>query len=479
MTLEQLATDPRVTTRSRGTPDPDGAAVVYWMQRAQRAWDNPALDAAITAGNLLYKPVVVFFGLNPRVERANFRHYTFLAEGLADIADGLATRRVGFVLRRSPQHRLEPFLHEVRPALVIGDENPIRQMEGWRTAIADLVRVPFWTVDADVVVPSALLEKEQYSARTIRPRIHKQLETFLVEPSKTKARVKRSFTLARPNAPASIDILDRVPMDRSVGAVDTLFGGTRAARRALNAFITHALSSYDEDRNHPERPGTSQLSPYLHFGHIGPREVARAVLRSGVNKPSVDAFIEQLVVRRELAVNFVRYNDAYDRLDGCEAWARQTLRRHSLDVREHQYSRDLFDAGATADPLWNAAQLQMRATGWMHNYVRMYWGKKILEWSRSPGEAFETAVALNDRYEIDGRDPNGYANIAWSIGGKHDRPWPERRVYGTIRSMSFASTSRKFDALNYIEQYGRRSDMSRFEELRGRRARRASALAGR
>ena len=258
-------------------------------------------------------------------------------------------------------------------------------------------------------------------------------------------------------------------MDRSAGAVDTFRGGTRAARRALNAFIENALSSYDDDRNHPERPGTSQLSPYLHFGHIGPREVALAVLRSQADKPSMDAFIEQLIVRRELAVNFVRFNDAYDRLDGCEPWARQTLRRHSLDRREYLYSREVLEAAATADPLWNAAQQQMLSTGWMHNYVRMYWGKKILEWGRSPGEAFETATVLNDRYEVDGRDPNGYANIAWSIGGKHDRPWPERRVYGTIRSMSFASTRRKFDALSYIAQYGRPSDMVRFEELRGKR----------
>jgi deoxyribodipyrimidine photo-lyase len=473
MTIDQLSSDPRVTVRRRGEPDADGAAVIYWMQRAQRASDNPALDVAIDAANLLRKPLVVFFGLNPFVERANLRHYTFLAEGLADVARGVAGRGATFVLRAHPHHRLAPFLDEIRPALVVGDENPLRQTEAWRAAVADLVRVPLWTVDADVVVPTALLETEQYAARTIRPRIHRQLAAYLVETPEPSALV-RGFTVTSPiAAPASTAILDGLPIDRSVGAVETFHGGTSAARDALDRFIQGALAHYDEDRNHPERPGTSMLSPYLHFGHIGPREVARAILRSGAPEPSVTAFIEQLVVRRELAVNFVRFNASYDRLDGCESWARQTLRRHSLDAREHIYTASEFEAAATADPLWNAAQRQMVTTGWMHNYVRMYWGKKILEWSASPAEAFATAVALNDRYEVDGRDPNGFTNIAWSIGGKHDRPWPERRVYGTIRSMSFASTSRKFDAARYIEQHGRASDVERYRTLTGKPAKSA------
>jgi deoxyribodipyrimidine photo-lyase len=156
-----------------------------------------------------------------------------------------------------------------------------------------------------------------------------------------------------------------------------------------------------------------------------------------------------------LAVNYVRFNDAYDRLDGCEQWARQTLRQHGFDPRPHLYTADQFEAAETHDALWNAAQLQMTTTGWMHGYVRMYWAKKILEWSATPEEAFDIAIRLNDRYELDGRDPNGYANIAWAIGGKHDRPWPPRPVYGTIRSMNLANTARKFDAASYIARFGR------------------------
>lgn len=453
MNLETLAADPRVQVRWAAPPDPDGDAVVYWMQRAQRATDNPALDTAIALGNLLNKPVVVFLGLNPFVVRATHRHYQFLAEGLPDIANGLAQRRAGFVLRAYPHHRLVAFFEEVRPAMLVGDENPLRQPEGWRQAMASLVRVPFWTVDADVVVPSALIETQQYAARTIRPRIHKRLDEFLVPSAEPVASVAWTPGRAVASLTADVAILDGLPIDRSVGPVDTLRGGTSEARRHLRRFLTATLNAYDTARNHPETEGTSRLSAYLHFGHIGPREVALAVRDSGGEPASVAAFMEQLIVRRELAVNFVRHNAAYDRLDGCEGWARQTLRRHQPDARPHLYTPDQFEAAATHDPLWNAAQRQMVETGWMHGYVRMYWAKKMLEWSPTPEQAFEIAVALNDRYELDGRDPNGYTNIAWGIGGKHDRPWPSRPVYGTVRSMSFASTSKKFDANRYIERW--------------------------
>jgi deoxyribodipyrimidine photo-lyase len=462
--IDRLAADPRVTVRVRGTPDPDGTAVVYWMQRAQRAWDNPALDVAIDAGNALRLPVIAFFGLNPSVTRANLRHYRFLAEGLEDIGDGLRQRRVGFILRRHPQHRLLPFLDEVRPALLVGDENPLRQMEGWRQHIAENVRVPFWTVDADVVVPSELLEKEQYAARTIRPRIVRRLDEFLVEPPVSTASIEWQASNTERRTQPGVEILEGLPIDRSLAPVHGFRGGTTEARRLLRRFVRQCLGGYDTARNHPEFMGTSVLSPYLHFGQIGPREVALAARDSGASTDSVAAFLEQVIVRRELAVNFVRYNASYDTLDGCEPWARQTLRRHAPDARAFVYTRDEFDAAATHDPLWNAAQRQMTATGWMHGYVRMYWAKKILEWSTDAPTAYRVAVDLNDRYEVDGRDPNGYTNIAWAIGGKHDRPWPPRPIYGTVRSMSYASTSKKFDAAAYIERYGTPSDVDAFKK---------------
>jgi deoxyribodipyrimidine photo-lyase len=451
MTLDRLASDPRVTVRQPGTPDAEGEAIVYWMERARRGRDNPALDLAIELGNLLRKPVVVFFAIHPFVERANLRHYTFLAEGLVDLAEDLRQRRVELALRSYPNHRLLPFLQERTPAILVGDENPLRQQERWRDRVAEHVLVPFWTVDADVVVPSALVETEQYAARTIRPRLHKHIAEFLRPSPEVDAHVAGG----RPSSevPSVAELLAPLPIDRRVTATD-LRGGSRAAGERLRQFVARGLDAYDTRRNHPEVEGTSHLSPYLHFGHLGPREIARAIRASDAPPEAVEAYLEQLIVRRELAVNYVRYNDAYDRLDGCERWARQTLRQHRFDQRPHIYDAAQFEAAATHDPLWNAAQRQMVTTGWMHGYMRMYWAKKLLEWSASPEEAFETAVTLNDRYELDGRDPNGYANIAWAIGGKHDRPWPPRPVYGTIRSMSLASTSRKFDANRYIEQYG-------------------------
>ena len=233
--FELLERDPRVRVRRAGAPDPDGRCVVYWMQRAQRAADNPALDAAIAAGNALRKPVVVFFGLHAFVERANLRHYQFLVDGLPELTDGLARRNVGFVLRRSPDHRLQPFLEEVRPALVVADENPLRQIEGWHQTMARTLRVPLWTVDADVVVPSALLLKEQYAARTIRPRIHARLSEFLVKPKAPRAAVSWRMPRGLPHLRPSLDVLDGFPCDRSVDPVSGVKGGRAEGLRRLRA----------------------------------------------------------------------------------------------------------------------------------------------------------------------------------------------------------------------------------------------------
>lgn len=454
MDLATLAEHPRVTVRRPGPPDADGRCVVYWMQRAQRADDNPALDAAIEVANALRLPVVVFLGVVPFYPNANRRHYQFLAEGLPDLARRLKARRVGFVLRRYPDHGLEAFCAEVGPALVVGDENPMREPERWRQVAADRLRVPLWTVDADVVVPTRLLEKEQYAARTIRPRIGKLIPTYLreaVRPPKPRA----AWTTATRPADLVPDAraLDGLKVDESASPVDALHGGWREAQRVLRRFLRERLRGYAANRNRPEIDGTSGLSPFLHFGHIGPLTVARAVRDADAPRVDRDAFLEEFIVRRELAINYVRFNPRYDSLDGCEPWALRTLEAHADDERDPLYTRAQLEAGETHDPLWNAAQLQMTHTGWMHGYVRMYWAKKILEWSPSPAEAFDIAVELNDRYELDGRDPNGYAGIAWAVGGKHDRAWgPERPIYGTVRYMSYASTSRKFDSRAYIRR---------------------------
>ena len=448
----KLTSDARVTVRRAGIANPDGSGVVYWMQRAQRGIDNPALDVAVEAANHLGKGVVVFFAPVPFYPHANLRHYRFLNQGIPDIAAALARRNVGFVLRRYPDHSVVKFCEEVKAALVVGDENPMREPEAWRQTAAKELRVPLWTVDADVIVPAKLLGKTQYAAHIIRPRLQAQLKTYLVPSENPRARVAWKKPAALHSLEPESDITKRWELDRSVSPVSNWRGGSGEATRCLNDFVDHKLSGYGTRRNHPESDHTSRLSPYLHFGHISPITVALAVERADAPPADKGAFLNQIITWRELSVNLVRSHPNYDDFECAEPWAHRTLAAHAKDLRPVLHTETQLENAETHDQLWNAAQMQMVNTGWMHNYVRMYWAKKILEWSRTPAEAHRIAVRLNDKYELDGRDPNGYAGIAWAIVGKFDRPWFERAIFGQIRYMSGASTGKKFDSKKYIQQ---------------------------
>ena len=450
--LEKLMADPRVRVRRAGLPELDGTCVVYWMQRSQRGIDNPALDVAVEAANAIAKPMVVFFAPVPFYPHANLRAYRFLAEGIPDIAAALEKRNVGFVLRRYPDHSLIKFCDEVRAALVVGDENPMREPGQWRQVATERLRAPFWTVDSDVIVPPRLIQKEQYAAFHIRKKLEAQLPRFLVKPANPKAKVTWKRGPELQSLPADFDITEGWKLDRSVGPVTGFRGGSKEALRLLREFVRKKLKTYAKDRSHPELEGTSRLSPYLHFGHIGPITVALAVRDADAPKADKESFLNELLVWRELAVNFVTYNVNYDNFESGENWAHRTLAEHAKDPRPYLYTERQLENAETHDPLWNAAQRQMVESGWMHNTMRMYWGKKILEWTRTPAEAYRFAVALNDKYELDGRDPNGYAGIAWSIVGKFDRPWFTRPIFGQIRYMSGESTGKKFDSRRYIEQ---------------------------
>jgi len=451
--LEKLALDPRIRVRRAGSPRMHGTCVVYWMQRAQRGMDNPALDAAVDVANALRKPVVVFFAPVPFYPNANLRHYQFLIEGIPDLAESLEKRNVGFVLRRYPEHKLLKFCEEVRPAIVIGDENPMREPDAWRNKVTKQLNVPCWTVDADVIVPSRLLEKEQYAAFHARRRLEAQLDRFLIPSRNPKAKVGWKAPKDLQCLRADFDITTGWDIDRSVSGVTTFRGGTREAVRLLDEFVSRKLKNYGKLRNHPQLDATSRMSPYLHFGHISPVTIALSVLKADAPKADKESYLNELLVWRELAINFVTFNSAYDSFESGEPWAHRSLAEHAKDPRPVVYSPKQLEQAETHDPLWNAAQQQMVQGGWMHNYVRMYWGKKILEWSKTPAEAYRVAVALNDKYELDGRDPNGYAGVAWSIVGKFDRPWFDRPIFGKIRYMSLESTGRKFDSKRYIEQH--------------------------
>ena len=454
--LDSLAHNPRVEARYGHTIAARGRCVVYRMRRSQRALHNPALETAISAANMLEQPLVVFFGLLARHPMANLRHSMFMLEGLAETARQVAYRKIGFVARicsgANSDQEFVRFCAEVHPSLVICDEDPARGSARWRREALLHTHAPLWSVDADVIVPSKLIGKEQFAARTIRPRIHARLKEFL-EPIKHQSvrvpwKAQIDSLLIRPA------LADRLHLDHSVDPACDFHGGTEAALIALRRFIRDRLPGYTLNRNHPELDSTSQLSPYLHFGQIGPHTVALAIKDAAAPARDRQTFLEQLIVRRELAINFARYNPRFRSLASVEPWAQLTLQQHAADKRAYLYSERQLANAETHDALWNAAQRQMVTSGWMHGYMRMYWAKKILEWSRAADEAYDLCMRLNDRYELDGRDPNGYAGIAWAIGGKHDRAWgPERPVYGKIRYMSFASTSRKFNCRTYIEKW--------------------------
>ena len=456
--LAALQQDARVTVRRDGPPDPRGKCVVYWMQRAQRGIDNHAVNLAVGIANELGLPLVVYFAAISNFPNANLRHYAFLQQGLVDIEQHLAERNISFVMRRAPNESHERLIHDVQAAMVIGDENPMREPERWRKRLAETLDIPFWTVDTDVVIPSKLIEKAQYGAYTIRPRLYRLLPEFLVPYENPHAIHAWKRPMRFHADSVDEDITAGWPnLDRSVPPVTTRHGGTRAGLKRLEIFTSRILATYEADRNKPEMDGTSALSPYLHYGHLGPQTIALAVQAAVVANPALqsakDSFFNELIAWRELAVNFVKYSpDTYDTHESAENWAKLSIADHARDEREYVYTLPQLEAAQTYDELWNASQIQMVETGWMHNTMRMYWAKKILEWTPDVATAVRYAIYMNDKYELDGRDPNGYSGIAWSMLGKFDRPWFDRPIFGKIRYMSGASTGRKFNSNLYIRQ---------------------------
>jgi deoxyribodipyrimidine photo-lyase len=424
--------------------------VVYWMQAAQRAGTNHALEYAVGAANELRKPLVVFFALTENYPEANERHYAFMLEGLKETQEALRKRGIPMVVRRGePDVEIAACGRDA--CLVVVDDGYVRVERRWRRSAAAALDCPLLEVATNVIVPvEAASPKEEYTAATLRPKLYRLFDAFLTPLRETSLRIKSSEP-----ALDSWDIGDTdaalagLSLDRKVGRVPYVRGGASEAEKRLRAFVKGKLASYAEARNDPSLDALSGLSPYLHFGQISPLAVALAVKKGPAYGQA--AFLEELIVRRELSFNFVHYNRAYDKFEGLPEWCRATLLEHAKDSRPYLYSRAELEKAATHDPYWNAAQKEMVLTGKMHGYMRMYWGKKIIEWSASPREAFRTALALNNAYELDGRDANAFAGVAWSFG-KHDRPWARRPVFGTVRYMNAAGLRRKFDADAYVRK---------------------------
>ena len=436
-------------------PEVPGDCVLYWMQQSQRATFNPALEWAAASANRLRLPVVVGFGLTDGYPEANARHYAFMLEGLREVEASLAERGIAFIMRRGPPDAVAIELAQ-RAALVVCDRGYLRHQRAWRSRVAKSAGRRVVQVEGDAVVPvDVASDKRETAARTLRPKIARLREGYLKPLRPTPVAVRNgdlAHDRARADAIAPSDVaalLRSLDIDRSVAPVARFRGGGGEARRQLRAFLDGGLSRYAAGRGEPALGQVSFLAAYLHFGQISPVEIALEVTRTDAASEGCAAYLEELIVRRELAINFVEYEPDYDRYDCLPRWARDTLDRHRRDPRPHRYDAGELAAGATHDRYWNAAMREMRDTGYMHNHMRMYWGKKILEWSANPEEAFATALALNNRYFLDGRDPNSYANVAWCFG-LHDRPWPERPIFGTVRSMTQGGLVRRIDADAYV-----------------------------
>jgi len=436
-----------------------GDYVLYWMQQSQRPEENPALEVAAQHANDHGLPLLVVFGLMDDYPEANLRHYTFMLEGLRETQQILAEdRHIQMVVAHgNPAEVALRYAH--RAALLVCDRGYLRHQRTWRETVADEAPCRVVQVEGDVIVPvETVSQKSEYAARTIRPRIWEHAERFFADLEPTPVDhpsldldVEPGLDLSNVQA-----LTDRLDLDRSVGAVSALYaGGPRHAKDVIERFITRHMGDYDGKRNQPETSAVSYASMFLHFGQLSPVWLANRVRESGAPQDEIDAYIEELMVRRELTMNFAYYNrDAYDTLDPIPDWARTTLDEHADDERDPCYTLDELREGQTYDPYWNAAMKEMRDTGYMHNYMRMYWGKKILEWSPSPDEAYERILHLNNTYFLDGRDPNSYANVLW-IFGLHDRAWQERPIFGKTRYMSKGGLERKSDPDAYVEKVDR------------------------
>ena len=428
--------------------------VVYWMSRDQRVHHNWALLFAEYLSNESSQPLIVIFNLVPSYPAATLRHYDFMLKNLMQVEKKLEILNIPFfVLTGNPELEVPRFLANCKSGAVVSDFSPLKISRTWKKKVLENISLPFYEVDTHNIVPCReASNKLEFSARTIRPKINSELDTFLTNFPEMKRQAMEKKTDA---PPVNWNMLYKtLRVTTGVEPVLWIEPGEEAALKTLREFIDKRLNSYAEQRNDPNAHAVSNLSPYLHFGQISAQHVALEVQKSSARQACKDTFLEELIIRRELADNYCFYNKHYNSLSGIHPWAKETLDRHRTDKRNYLYAADDLEKASTHDLLWNTAQTELRKTGKMHGYLRMYWAKKILEWTPSPETAFDIAIHLNDKYSLDGRDPNGYTGVAWSIGGVHDRPWFERPIFGKIRYMNYNGCVRKFNVNKYIKSQG-------------------------
>jgi deoxyribodipyrimidine photo-lyase len=439
-----------------------GKYVLYWMQQSQRADYNHALEYAAQQANRLGQGVVVAFGLMDDYPEANLRHYRFMLEGLKETRNALARRGINMVVQKGAPAKVALNLGR-NASLIVCDCGYLRHQKAWREQAGRQADCRVVQVESDVIVPLRVVSnKAEYAARTIRPKIHKHLKDYLADFKPTSVK-KSSLNLSIDGIDLkNIDaVLQKMKLDRGVPPVTGIFkGGSSQARQVFKSFLHRRLARYVDNRNQPQTDDISHMSPYLHFGQISPLYLALQIQQTDSRlKAAKESFLEELIVRRELAMNFVNFTSEYDSYKCLPNWARLTLAEHAKDPREYVYTRQQLEDAQTHDEYWNAAMREMKYTGFMHNYMRMYWGKKILEWSKTPEHAFRTALAINNKYFLDGRDANSYTGVAW-VFGVHDRAWFERPIFGKIRYMAASGLERKCDIRGYVQKVDKLVNLS-------------------
>lgn len=436
----------------------DGKYVLYWMQMFKRTTHNHALNFAIQEANERKLPLVIYEGLKYYYPWASDRIHTFILEGIEEkrkAFEKLGIRYIFYLQKdeNSPRDTVARIAKDA--ALIVTDDFPCFIIPKHNEAIVRRAKIPVYAVDSNGVIPMSRFEKEEYAAYTIRPKIKKMLGDYLKPFAEEKISVRAGdLKIDCPDTEVNekniAELVSECAIDHSVKPSFLYHGGTTNGRKRLKKFVSEILANYNESRNKPEKDGSSRLSAYLHFGFLSPLEIALAVQDADAPPESKDAYLEELIVRRELSYNFTRFNADYDSLKSLPEWVHKTMREHIDDRRAPVYSLEQLEAGETYDELWNAAQREMLETGEIHNYVRMLWGKNVIGWTKSYEDAFAILEHLNNKYCLDGRNPNSYAGILWCFG-KHDRPWMKRPVFGTMRYMTSASTGKKFDSKKYIE----------------------------
>jgi deoxyribodipyrimidine photo-lyase len=478
----------RVRDLNRAPPRDDGRYVVYWMVACRRIGWNFALQRAADWAQELGKPLLVFEALGASYPYASDRLHRFILDGMADNARALARTGTAYFpyVEDAPGagRGLLPALAS-EACVVVTDDFPCFGIPRMTEAGAASVPVRMESIDTNGLLPLRAADRIFPTAYAFRRFLQQNLLDHILEPPLRSPMARRSLPRLRslPREAArwrrtrlpeltGKGLIPKLPIDHSVEPTGQS-GGSVAAKRVLRGFLEERLERYGDERNDPDADVTSGLSPYLHFGHISVHEIFSALARregwspdslspraSGKRsgwwgmRPSAESFLDELVTWRELGFNMSSRNTANERYESLPDWARATLEKHGADLRPHIYDRGRLERAETHDELWNAAQRQLLREGRVHGYLRMLWGKKILEWSPNPQRALEVMIELNNRYALDGRDPNSYSGIFWVLG-RYDRPWgPERPIFGTVRYMSSVNTARKLRVRRYLERYG-------------------------